>query len=70
MNPTRHLIAWWKDNRHIQTGARGGWNNHYFKIANLNLTGDVKVEFTCRSAEAIMDNISWTRPRQPEGATR
>jgi hypothetical protein len=48
----------------------GGWNNHYFKIANLNLTGDVKVEFTCRSEEAIMDNISWTRPRQPEGATR
>jgi len=40
----------------------GGWNNHYFKIKDLNKTGDVKVEFTCRSREAIMDNISWTTP--------
>ncbi|NQV33952.1 MAG: hypothetical protein HQ515_14760 [Phycisphaeraceae bacterium] len=40
----------------------GGWDNHYFKIGDLNLTGDVKIEFTCRSKEAIMDNISWTNP--------
>jgi len=40
----------------------GGWNNHYFKIKDLDKTGDVKVEFTCRSREAIMDNISWTVP--------
>lgn len=40
----------------------GGWNNHYFKIKNLNKTGNVKVEFTCTSREAIMDNISWTVP--------
>lgn len=40
----------------------GGWNNHYFKIKDLDKTGDVKVEFTCRSLEAIMDNISWTVP--------
>lgn len=48
----------------------GGWDNHYFKIKDLNLTGNVKIEFTCRSREAIMDNISWTSPRQPEGPTR
>ncbi len=40
----------------------GGWNNHYFKIKDLGKTGDVKVEFTCRSREAIMDNVSWTLP--------
>jgi hypothetical protein len=40
----------------------GGWNNHYFKIKGLDKTGDVEVEFTCKSREAIMDNISWTRP--------
>lgn len=40
----------------------GGWNNHYFKITDLNKTGNVKVEFACRSREAIMDNISWTVP--------
>ncbi|TKJ34014.1 MAG: hypothetical protein CEE38_19425 [Planctomycetes bacterium B3_Pla] len=40
----------------------GGWNNHYFKIKDLNKTGDVKVEFTCTSRQAIMDNISWTIP--------
>ena len=40
----------------------GGWNNHYFKIKDLEKTGDVKVKFTCRSREAIMDNISWTIP--------
>jgi hypothetical protein len=40
----------------------GGWNNHYFKIKGLDKTSDVKVEFTCRSREAIMDNISWTAP--------
>ena len=39
----------------------GGWDNHYFKISDLSKTGDVKVEFTCRSEEAIMDNVSWTR---------
>jgi hypothetical protein len=38
----------------------GGWNHHYFKIKDLDKAGDVKVEFTCRSREAIMDNISWT----------
>ena len=38
----------------------GGWNNHYFKIKDVNKTDDVKVKFTCRSREAIMDNISWT----------
>ncbi|MHC4302268.1 MAG: hypothetical protein ACYS7Y_33835 [Planctomycetota bacterium] len=42
----------------------GGWNNHYFKIEGLDITGDVKVEFTCRSAEAIMDNVSWTLPER------
>jgi len=42
---------------------KGGWNNHYFKIKNLNKTGDAIVEFTCRSREAIMDNISWTAPK-------
>jgi hypothetical protein len=41
---------------------RGIWNSHYFKITDLNKTGDVKVEFTCRSDRAIMDNISWTAP--------
>lgn len=40
----------------------GGWNNHYFKIKDLDKAGDVKVEFTCRSREAITDNISWTVP--------
>lgn len=40
----------------------GGWNNHYFKIKDLNKAGDVKVEFICRSREAIMDNVSWTVP--------
>ena len=41
----------------------GGWNNHYFKIKDMNKTGDATVEFTCRSLEAIMDNISWTAPK-------
>lgn len=41
----------------------GGWNNHYFKIKDLNKAGDATVEFTCRSREAIMDNISWTSPK-------
>lgn len=41
----------------------GGWNNHYFKIKDMNKTGDATVEFTCRSHEAIMDNISWTAPK-------
>lgn len=41
----------------------GGWNNHYFKIKDLNKAGDTTVEFTCRSREAIMDNISWTAPK-------
>jgi hypothetical protein len=40
----------------------GGWNNHYFKIKDLNKTGDVTVEFTCRSDRAVMDNIWWTVP--------
>ena len=40
----------------------GGWNNHYFKIKDVDKTDDVKVEFTCRSRESIMDNISWTAP--------
>ena len=38
------------------------WNNHYFKIKDLNKTGDVTIEFTCRSNKAVMDNISWTVP--------
>jgi len=41
---------------------QGGWNNHYFKIKDLNKTGDVIIEFTCRSNKAVMDNISWTVP--------
>jgi hypothetical protein len=41
---------------------QGGWNNHYFKIADLNKKGNVKVEFTCRSDRAVMDNISWISP--------
>lgn len=40
----------------------GGWNNHYFKITGLSKTADARVQFTCRSREAIMDNISWTVP--------
>lgn len=40
-----------------------GWNNHYFKIADLNKEGSVKVEFICRSERAVMDNISWTVPK-------
>jgi len=39
---------------------QGGWDNHYFKIGNLNMKGQVTVEFTCRSDKAVMDNISWT----------
>jgi len=39
-----------------------GWNNHYFKIKNLKKTGNVTVEFKCRSNKAVMDNISWTAP--------
>jgi hypothetical protein len=42
----------------------GGWNNHYFKIAGLDKEGAVKVKFTCRSREAIMDNVSWTVPER------
>ena len=41
---------------------QGGWNNHYFKIADLNRKGEVTVKFTCRSERAVMDNISWTVP--------
>jgi hypothetical protein len=41
---------------------QGGWNNHYFKIADLNKERSVKVEFICRSERAVMDNISWTAP--------
>jgi hypothetical protein len=41
---------------------QGGWNNHYFKVADLNKPGDVTIEFTCRSDRAVMDNISWTIP--------
>jgi len=41
---------------------QGGWNNHYFKIKDLKKTGDVTVEFVCRSDRAVMDNISWTVP--------
>jgi len=40
-----------------------GWNNHYFKIKDLNKVQDVTVVFICRSHEAIMDNISWTAPK-------
>ncbi|MFC1604361.1 hypothetical protein ACFL5F_04960 [Planctomycetota bacterium] len=42
---------------------QGGWNNHYFKIGDLNKKGDVTIEFTCRSNRAVMDNISWTVPK-------
>ncbi|MCP4453754.1 MAG: hypothetical protein GY809_20020 [Planctomycetes bacterium] len=41
----------------------GGWNNHYFKIKDLNRTGDVDLAFICQSPEAILDNISWTAPQ-------
>ena len=41
---------------------QGGWNNHYFKIKDLNKKGDVTIEFTCRSNRAVMDNISWIVP--------
>jgi hypothetical protein len=40
----------------------GGWNNHYFKIKDMNKTGDVDLAFICRSRQAILDNISWTAP--------
>jgi len=39
---------------------KGGWNNHYFKVKDLNKKGDAKVEFTCGSDRAVMDNIWWT----------
>jgi hypothetical protein len=42
--------------------AEGGWNNHYFKIKDINRSGDVKVEFIGRKNDSIMDNISWTTP--------
>jgi hypothetical protein len=41
---------------------QSGWNNHYFKIKDLNKAGDVTVEFTCVSDRAVMDNIWWTAP--------
>lgn len=41
---------------------RSIWNNHYFKLKDLNKTGDVTVEFKCRSERAVMDNIWWTAP--------
>ena len=41
---------------------QGIWNSHYFKIKDLKKTGDVTVEFACRSDRAVMDNISWTVP--------
>ena len=41
---------------------QGGWNSHYFKIADLNKKGEVTIQFTCRSERAVMDNISWTAP--------
>jgi len=41
---------------------QSGWNNHYFKIKDLDKKGDVKIEFTCRSDRAVMDNISWIAP--------
>jgi len=46
----------------FQPVREGGWNNHYFKIKDLNKIGEVRVQFTCKSREAIMDNISWTVP--------
>jgi len=41
---------------------QSGWNNHYFKIKDLNKSEDVTIEFTCRSDRAVMDNIWWTAP--------
>jgi hypothetical protein len=41
---------------------QSGWNNHYFKIKDVNKAGNVTVEFTCRSDRAVMDNIWWTAP--------
>ena len=39
-----------------------GWDNHYFKIKDINSSGDVKVEFIGRKDDSIIDNISWTMP--------
>jgi hypothetical protein len=46
----------------FKPARRGGWNNHYFKVEDLDITKDVTVEFTCRSKRAVMDNIWWTAP--------
>jgi hypothetical protein len=46
----------------FKPARQSGWNNHYFKIEDLNKTGNVTVEFTCRSDRAVMDNIWWTVP--------
>jgi hypothetical protein len=46
----------------FKPARQSGWNNHYFKIKDLNKTGNVTVEFTCRSDRAVMDNIWWTVP--------
>jgi len=46
----------------FKPARRSGWNNHYFKIKDLNKTGNVTVEFTCRSDRAVMDNVWWTVP--------
>jgi len=47
----------------FKPSRKDGWNNHYFKIGDLRRTGDVSVEFACRSNRAVMDNISWTAPK-------
>ena len=46
----------------FKPARRGGWNNHYFKIEDLDKAGNVEVEFTCTSERAVMDNIWWTAP--------
>ena len=40
------------------------WDDCYFKIADINKTGDVKVKFISKNNESKMDNIFWTIPSQ------
>ena len=56
------VIADGKSMGNFKPIREGGWNNHYFKIKDLDKTGHVQVEFRCRTLDAIIDNISWTVP--------
>ena len=36
------------------------WEHTYFKIVDINKTGDVQVKFVCKNNNSKMDNIFWT----------